>query len=175
MCKTCFKSHNRIIVNCIDCQKELNVNKSAYKRGNGRCRSCAISIEKNKPEYKKIHSELARIQVLAQGGIPNAVKFKNGHTLFVGEKSPNWKGGITPKYQQGRSSKKYKDFRIECFKKDNYTCVICGSKEKIEMDHIKPYYKYIELRYDITNVRTLCRECHIAAKTSGWNLKHNPH
>jgi hypothetical protein len=74
---------------------------------------------------------------------------------------PNWKGGITPWYRRERSSFKYKLWREAVFKRDNFTCVWCGGKEKLETDHIKPFIKYPKLRTNIKNGRTLCKKCHI--------------
>jgi hypothetical protein len=48
------------------------------------------------------------------------------------------------------------------YKRDNYTCKICGRKfspSQLECDHIKP----IALggkEFDITNLQTLCKDCH---------------
>jgi hypothetical protein len=39
--------------------------------------------------------------------------------------------------------------------------VWCGkTKEKLEADHIKPFALFPELRFDISNGRTLCLPCH---------------
>jgi len=45
-------------------------------------------------------------------------------------------------------------------KRDNYTCIECGSKENLHADHILPKAKYPKLALDIDNGRTLCNRCH---------------
>lgn len=45
-------------------------------------------------------------------------------------------------------------------KRDNYTCIKCGSKHKLEADHIKPQLTHPELAFDIDNGQTLCDTCH---------------
>lgn len=71
----------------------------------------------------------------------------------------NWKGGVTSELEKIRKSRKYKKWREEVLERDNYTCVNCGSKENIWVDHIKPFYLYPELRLDVDNGRALCRPC----------------
>lgn len=39
-------------------------------------------------------------------------------------------------------------------------CEMCGAKSKLEVHHVQPYSKCVELRYDQTNLITLCRACH---------------
>lgn len=45
-------------------------------------------------------------------------------------------------------------------KESNYSCVKCKSREKLELDHIKPVYSNPELSYDYNNIQVLCKECH---------------
>ena len=83
-----------------------------------------------------------------------------------GDKNPNWKGGINPINANIRSSNKFKQWRSEVFKRDNWTCQKCGARSKknkyvrIEAHHIKPFAKYPDLRFDVNNGITLCKKCH---------------
>ncbi len=95
-------------------------------------------------------------------------------TRFIGENNRNWKGGVTPLRFRIRESIKYKEWRIDVFKRDNYICQECGSKIKIQAHHIKSFseimdesditsfddaMKHEEL-WDVDNGQTLCIECH---------------
>lgn len=78
-----------------------------------------------------------------------------------GSRNNLWKGGITPINAKIRTSIEYKNWRREVFKKDNYTCVMCGQRGgNKEADHIKSFSAYPELRFEVSNGRTLCRPCH---------------
>ena len=73
----------------------------------------------------------------------------------------NWKGGITPMYIKLRQSPEYKAFRTAVFERDDYVCQDCSQRGgKLSVDHIKPFAFYEELRYVLSNGRTLCWECH---------------
>lgn len=79
----------------------------------------------------------------------------------LGHKNPNWKGGVTPRNESERKSTKYKEWRIAVFKRDCWTCVLCKKKGgDINADHIKKFSEYPDLRFDVSNGRTLCIVCH---------------
>ena len=79
----------------------------------------------------------------------------------IGSMSPNWRGGLTKEQDKIRKSAEYKLWRINVFKRDNFTCIWCGYKgNKLNADHIKPFSLFPELRFVIDNGRTLCVECH---------------
>lgn len=85
---------------------------------------------------------------------------------YSGSKHWNWKGGITKEHDAIRTSAEIKKWKKNVFERDNYTCVWCGSrngrgkKVVLNADHIKPFAKYPDLRFDLDNGRTLCIDCH---------------
>ena len=81
---------------------------------------------------------------------------------YRGEKHWNWKGGIDSDFRKREMmTTRYKNWRLEIFKRDNFTCQSCGVRGGyLEADHIKPGATFPELRYEISNGRTLCRPCH---------------
>ena len=94
-----------------------------------------------------------------------------------GENSWFWKGGVSiinrTKRQTAESTVEYREFRRKVFKRDNYTCQVCGDrtmaghKIKIQIDHIKPFRFFPDLHMSEENVRTICLPCHYKTETYG--------
>lgn len=61
-----------------------------------------------------------------------------------------------------------REWRDAVFARDGFRCVLCGSRGRLQADHIKPYSSHPELRHDMANGRTLCVPCHRATPTYGW-------
>lgn len=136
---------------------------------------------KRSDEYKKKRSELMKKKWSDSEYRKNQIKSQTGKKLsiehrkklskiFMGEKSSNWKGGITSINQKIRGSIEYKLWRTAVFERDHYACVWCGDNKggNLEADHIKPFCDYPELRFAIDNGRTLCKDCHRKTDTYGY-------
>jgi len=86
------------------------------------------------------------------------------------ENNGSWKGGITPYAMKLRNSNKYIDWRNEVFKRDDYTCQVCGERGcHINAHHIIPFAKLIKTEeehkiFNIGNGQTLCLGCHNVTK-----------
>jgi 5-methylcytosine-specific restriction endonuclease McrA len=76
-----------------------------------------------------------------------------------------------------RSSVEYRTWRWAVFIRDKFTCQECqrcGSGVVLNADHIKPFALFPELRFEVSNGRTLCKDCHEKTPTFGvyaWRLK----
>ena len=82
-----------------------------------------------------------------------------------GKNSPSWKGGISPWRNQLAGTIPYKNWRTAIFKRDDYTCQMCGERGgKLQAHHIRPVRDNINtlLIFDIDNGITLCEDCHIS-------------
>ena len=104
-----------------------------------------------------------------------------------------WKGGRTALTPQIKSSAEYSFWRMSIFRRDFFTCQICGAKNKVgekyvfHADHIYPFSKILddynittleeaiscEKLWDISNGRTLCKDCHKKTPTWGMNSLKN--
>ena len=67
-----------------------------------------------------------------------------------------------------RLSWNFKEWRRKVFERDNYSCVECGctKKENLHPHHIVPFNESLELRFEPSNGKTLCKSCH--AKKEGF-------
>lgn len=96
-----------------------------------------------------------------------------------GKNQWNWKGGVTPLFKKIRFSFKYKLWRSDVFKRDDWTCLTCRKRGgNLEVHHIKKFYKIIEENkiktfkkamlckelWNLNNGITLCKECHLLTK-----------
>ncbi len=96
--------------------------------------------------------------------------------MFMGDKNPRWKGGITSENKKARETIEVQQWRKDVFERDNYTCQECKQRGgKLHAYHIKPFVTFPELRTDLTNGRTLCVSCHRNTPTYGSKaLKFTP-
>ena|SRR3990167_2126526 len=113
----------------------------------------------------------------------NPMKRPEVRLKHSGENCHLWRGGITPLNFRIREIFKYRIWRIDIFKRDNYTCQICKTRGHgiLHADHIKPFsvimrqYKIkneedaikCDELWDENNGRTLCVNCHRATPTYG--------
>ena len=59
-------------------------------------------------------------------------------------------------------TKKWRFARLKCFERDSWRCTRCGRSGKLECHHTTPLYKDPKQdAYDLNNLATLCRGCHI--------------
>ena len=79
----------------------------------------------------------------------------------LGEKSHSWKGGVSLEESLLRNDGEYKQWTKAIYKRDKWVCQKCGYKgSNLNAHHLKSFTKYIELRYDLDNGITLCKDCH---------------
>lgn len=111
------------------------------------------------------------------------------HSLALrGEKSYQWRGGISPLLQLIRHCFLTRQWRSDIFNRDDYTCVLCGIRSgrgkhvDLEADHYPKTFAEIFYQYGIKNLedavncdelwnlnngRTLCKNCHRKTETHG--------
>lgn len=143
----------KIIVQCRNCKKEFLIYKHRIKWGGGKfCRKqCYNSFPKSKELRERVS------------------------LLFRGKNHPRWKGGIM-KGRKDRNLFVYKQWRINVFSKDKFTCQKCGLKNHkglgkslcLEAHHLKSWTKFPHLRYNIQNGITLCKDCHTDTRRKSY-------
>ena len=77
-----------------------------------------------------------------------------------GDKSNAWEGGKMTQNDLDRERFR-RELQAVVFKRDNYTCQICGQHGgKLQAHHVRSWSESVELRFDISNCQTLCEKCH---------------
>ncbi len=81
--------------------------------------------------------------------------------LFKRENNPNWQGGKKKENARIRASIQYRLWRQAVIDRDGEKCTVCGDEEgPFQVDHIKPFAYYPDLRFDVDNGRVICLSCH---------------
>ena len=65
----------------------------------------------------------------------------------------------------------FRKWKSEVFKRDNFTCQMCGAKTMLEAHHIKEKVNFPELEYDVDNGICLCNDCHRKTDNYGYKAK----
>lgn len=64
-----------------------------------------------------------------------------------------------------RSGGEYRDWREQVIDRDT-VCKCCGQKDNLHAHHVKHATFWPELRFDVKNGITLCRDCHTQFHTN---------
>lgn len=59
---------------------------------------------------------------------------------------------------------RWKALRMQALDRDDWQCVQCGERRRLEIDHIEAVRHRPDLSYTLSNLQTLCGRCH-ARKT----------
>lgn len=147
----------------------------------------------NHPFYGKKRPEHAKKISVALTGRVFSDETKKKMSLskkgISGKQHNRW---IEPNKRKGtvarniRRLDEMKQWREMVFKRDDWTCVVCGATSVyLQADHIYPFVFIlhdhcvttveqslsIPLLWDISNGRTLCKECHKQTESFGTNIR----
>lgn len=116
-------------------------------------------ISEGKKKAKKARTG-ARISAAKKGQTYIRRKLEPYKPSTFGETHWNWKGGITSADKKERL-KFRQTMQQVILARDNYTCQICDQYGgSLQIDHIKGWADYPELRFELDNCRTVCMACH---------------
>lgn len=89
---------------------------------------------------------------------------KNGMYGRCGSENPRWIDGSSPDRQTMYARSFWKELSKAVYERDGYKCVRCGqkhdAKHKLHAHHIRPWAGSPEYRFELSNIITLCQNCH---------------
>lgn len=78
-----------------------------------------------------------------------------------GENHPMWKGGVSGDRRRIMATNKYKEWRSNVFKRDDYKCKKCNKNSNtLEAHHINEFANNKLLATELDNGITFCKKCH---------------
>jgi 5-methylcytosine-specific restriction endonuclease McrA len=167
------KGSNRRYVEtiCRSCSTPSKRRRDTLEQWSGLCKSCRSKEISARPGMSEIYRKNGLLYVRRFGPPPwfNIAPEK----VRRGAANNKWRGGITPLNVKIRHSVEMKAWRAAVFKRDNHTCTACGKRGgDMHADHIQPFSLFPELRFELSNGRTLCVPCHRehGAKVSAGKL-----
>ena len=162
----------KVSLTCKNCHKEFDVQPWAAKTGRKKfcSKSCFYKGRELKGLFEKGHKDLVPSE---KRGHTEATKQKIKETtrkvVKRGFNHPNWAGGKRNERKIAMNTFEYRDWRQSVFKRDDWTCQICGVRGVyLEADHIKPWCAFPDLRYETSNGRTVCKPCHLSLDTHSY-------
>lgn len=129
-------------------------------------------------QYKTLRVPIPKIATMCGVNVSTIIKFMKKFGIDrrpaseshkgtqAGPKNPAWKGGVTPERQRIYKQGGWREFVKQIYARDGYICQRCkqgvsgSGKRGVAAHHVKPWADHSELRFDPTNVITLCRKCH---------------
>lgn len=128
----------------------MKPNSGSFKKGN-------TSWLKGKKVDREAYPNMGHLQKHSEETI--ALIRKQVVGKLVGEKHWNWQGGKNS--ENYRLRRQFRRIQKQVFERDDYTCLLCNKRGgSLQVDHIKSWSEYPELRFDTENCRTLCMACH---------------
>lgn len=147
------------------------------------CQLLSSSYDDNK-EKLKYKCECGNISFISFAKFQAGQRCRKCQSRKISEKlrgpnSVNWIHSRTMEERiKDRRYPEYYEWRRQVFERDDYTCQICGLRGgRLNAHHIQSFAKFPELRTDLTNGVTLCKDCHSTyhrkiehstATTEGW-------
>lgn len=145
--------------------------RNGFKKGDANvAKKAEVRAKISKALIGKKQAPRSKEQIAKQ--IEASIRARKEKGNFSGKGHPNYRDGKAPIRKRMYNTKYFQDWRKAVFERDDYTCVFCFAKGgQLHADHIKPFAYYPELRFELSNGRTLCVDCHKATPTYGFHKK----
>jgi len=148
---------------CEICSKEFITDHKIQRFCSRICGYKGRIIPKNKGQFKRGRRPWHAGKPLPEFYKKSLSRARMKSKYRTGKLHPKWKGGVYRNEREKAMSKgKYFKWRLKVFKRDYFTCQICGLKKSnhINAHHVLPWKDYPKYRYRRNNGLTLCVDCH---------------
>lgn len=72
------------------------------------------------------------------------------------------------------NNRRWPALRLAAKRRDDYRCVKCGARGRLEVDHIEPVRLRPDLAFSLENLQSLCPSCHARKTNEEMGRKPNP-
>ena len=167
-------------------KKRISLSKKGFKHTNETKKRMSESRKgikkppRSKEHCRKISEARKKLGLLPPSRLGCKISEQGRENISIGHrgyKNSNWKGGITKIYYIIRNCYKNRQWILDVFRRDDFTCQICGDNcgGNLNAHHIKTFSNIIN-EYNINNIEdalkcfelwdlnngvTLCKKCHI--------------
>lgn len=163
-CRQAYRNHpDRNPAKTLEARKKISESRKGKPTTLGR--PCS---KKTKKKISKALSGKATGRRPTQKSIDAFVKAGEQYRIVgvSGIDHPMWKGGHSKERQARYKDPEYIEWRTKCLERDNYTCQKCGAKNGmgktviLQVHHIIHYWECPDLRYNLDNGISFCKQCH---------------
>jgi 5-methylcytosine-specific restriction protein A len=108
------------------------------------------------------HSAKTRATLSTKASVPKPYLRgeRNGMYGRTGALNPRYVDGSSPERQRLYASSEWRKVRRQVLARDERKCQRCGSSDSLHLHHILPWAGNPDLRFDPSNITTLCADCH---------------
>jgi 5-methylcytosine-specific restriction protein A len=168
------KTRKYIVLFCDVCNGEYKQQERVYKKSKWKnrckkhrmniektyCVDCGIEIYKGSTRCKKCYGKQRKKEEKHCIDCRTIIHKSATRCLCCHNKKQD--KGLSKERTKFNNSKKWRDVRVMCFERDNYTCSVCGVRGGVVLNahHIVRYVDSIELRLNLDNLVTVCESCH---------------
>jgi hypothetical protein len=137
------------------------------------CRKCYDTNQLDEIKRTQDQIESQRQKMIGKKyPLEHRIIMSNAQKRVVEEGRHNFKNRKTPHKEQDRHRLEYKIWKEKLLEIYEKKCGKCKSEKRLHGHHIKCFYEFPELRYDIDNGILLCQSCHSKLHRKEKGFKH---
>lgn len=144
---------------CASCASRNKMNSVPAEVRTARARH-AVSFVKN---HSISEERKRKISLANKGKRCNLAQRISNSARKQGISVDDWSGFVYESEDPKRSKFKFSRINLQVFQRDNFACQLCHKRGgKLNAHHLDNWKQFKELRYELSNLVTLCVPCHKA-------------